>query len=57
MKPSGNGQLFEIHASQDVFNAIKELQREESKKGKGQQFLNALRALYDRLRNRSKRLW
>ena len=51
MIPSENGHLFEIVVSQHNLNILKQIQAEEIKKGKGKQFLDALRALNDRLRN------
>lgn len=50
MKPSGNGQLFQVEVSQQTLEVLKQIQVEEIDAGRGAAFLDALRALYDRLR-------
>jgi hypothetical protein len=50
MTSSENGHLFDVPCSQQVLGLLKQIQSEEIKKGKGKQFLEALLALYDRLR-------
>jgi hypothetical protein len=50
MTSSGNGHFFEVRSSQSVLHTLKQIQAEEIKNGQGKRFLEALRALYDRLR-------
>jgi hypothetical protein len=50
MKPSGNGHFFQVESSQQVLDLLKQIQAEEIDKGQGKPFLDAVRAMYDRLR-------
>ena len=50
MKTHGNGHLFKFIVSHVVATRLKQLQKEASAKGKGEQFLAAFRALRDRLK-------
>jgi hypothetical protein len=45
-----NGQFFDVVCSQQVLDLLKEIQAKEIDNGKGEQFLEPLRAIYDRLR-------
>ncbi len=51
MTAAGNGLLFQVRASAYVLDRFKELHAIEFAIGNGERFIQALRALYDRLRN------
>ncbi len=50
MTGQGNGLLYEVKLSQKLKQAIKDLHRQSIHKGKGQQFLDSLRHIHNRLR-------
>lgn len=49
MTSLGNGHLFQIHASEQIWLRLRELKIAAGKKGKGSAFMSALRAIHDRL--------
>ena len=49
MSESGNGDLFHVQASGKILNDLKAIRAHAKKSGKGQRFLTALKAVYDRL--------
>lgn len=51
MIPSGNGNLFHVSSSAHVLDLFKRIQADEIKAGRGEEFVQALFALHDRLRD------
>jgi hypothetical protein len=50
MSVSGNGHFFEVRSSRYVLDGLKRIRDEEIENGRGERFLEVLRAIHDRLR-------